>query len=77
MNDLIAERKETQVMQTEMAKMKKQKNYLEGLLKEKVNASREYDRIIHESEKTLMKLSENTKKLLLSVDNQYGKYMQG
>ena len=33
MNDLISERKETEVMQTEMAKMKKEKNYLEGLIK--------------------------------------------
>ena len=36
-------------MQNEMGKMKKEKTYLEGLLKEKMNASKEYDRIIHES----------------------------
>lgn len=47
MNDLIGERKEVEVMQIEMSKMKKEKAYLEGLLKEKATASREYDRIIH------------------------------
>ena len=36
-------------MQSELGKMKKEKTYLEGLIKEKVNASREYDRIIAES----------------------------
>lgn len=59
MNDLIGERKETEIMQTEMSKMKKEKSYLEGLIKEKMNASKEYDRIIHESEKTLMKVFMN------------------
>ena len=56
MNELIGERKEVEVMQTEMSKMKKEKAYLEGLVKDKLNASKEYDRIIHESEKTLLKV---------------------
>lgn len=33
MNDLIGDRKETEMMQNEMTKMKKEKAYLEGLLK--------------------------------------------
>ena len=33
MNDLIGERKEAEVMQAEMSKMKKEKTYLEGLIK--------------------------------------------
>jgi predicted nuclease with TOPRIM domain len=49
MNELISERKEVEVMQTEMGKMKKEKSYLEGLIKEKGSAMKEYDRIIHES----------------------------
>ena len=43
-------------MQAEMLKMKKEKDYLEGLIKEKTQAEREYDRIIAESERTLMKV---------------------
>ena len=33
MNEVIGERKEVEVMQNEMGKMKKEKSYLEGLLK--------------------------------------------
>jgi hypothetical protein len=36
-------------MQAEMLKMKKEKEYLDGLIKEKTGAEREYDRIIAES----------------------------
>lgn len=43
-------------MQGEMAKMKKEKSYLEGLMKQKSTASKEYDRIIAESERTLAKV---------------------
>ena len=49
LNDLVSERRETELMQSELNKMKKEKTYLEGLIKEKMNASREYDRIIAES----------------------------
>ena len=49
LNDLVSERRETELMQSELNKMKKEKSYLEGLIKEKMNASREYDRIIAES----------------------------
>ena len=49
LNDLVSERRETELMQNELNKMKKEKSYLEGLIKEKMNASREYDRIIAES----------------------------
>lgn len=49
MSDLIGERKEVELMQGEMMKMKKEKSYLEGLIKEKSTASKEYDRIIAES----------------------------
>jgi rRNA processing protein Krr1/Pno1 len=54
-------------MTTELSKMKKEKSYLDELIREKTEAVREYDRIIGESERTLQKLSESTKKLLLSV----------
>ena len=33
MNDLIAQRKEVELMQAEMMKMKKEKAYLDGLIK--------------------------------------------
>jgi predicted RNA-binding protein len=33
MNDVISERKEIEGMHTEMVKMKKEKTYLEGLIK--------------------------------------------
>jgi hypothetical protein len=33
-------------MQTEMMKMKKEKAYLDGLIKEKTSADKEYSRII-------------------------------
>ncbi len=33
MNELITERKEVEAMQGEMMKMKKEKNYLDGLIK--------------------------------------------
>lgn len=50
--------------------MKREKTYLEDLAREKQDAIREYDRIIGESERTLLKLSDSTKKLLLSVEHQ-------
>jgi hypothetical protein len=56
MNDLIAERKEVELMQAEMMKMKKEKAYLDNLIKEKSVAAKEYDRIIAESERTLSKV---------------------
>lgn len=56
MNDLIGERKEVELMQAEFLKMKREKEYLEGLIKEKQQAEKEYDRIIGESERTLMKV---------------------
>ena len=40
MNDLIGERKQLELMQQEMGKMKKEKNYLDSLIKDKTNASR-------------------------------------
>lgn len=40
MNELISERKETELMQSEMLKLKKEKTYLENLLKEKTTASK-------------------------------------
>lgn len=33
MSDLIAERKEVELMQSEMLKLKKEKTYLDGLIK--------------------------------------------
>jgi hypothetical protein len=56
MTDLIAERKEVELMQSEMLKLKKEKGYLDGLIKEKTTAAKEYDRIILESERTLSKV---------------------
>jgi rRNA processing protein Krr1/Pno1 len=63
-------------MTTELSKMKKEKSYLDELIREKTEAVREYDRIIGESERTLQKLSESTKKLLLSVEHQTSKLLQ-
>ena len=56
MNDLIGERKQVEYMQTEMMKMKKEKAYLDGLIKEKTSADKEYSRIITQSERTLAKV---------------------
>lgn len=52
-----------------MAKMKKEKEYLDVLIKEKSQAQREYDRIISESEKTLMKVLIN----IIIVERKYQK----
>lgn len=56
MNELIGERREVELMQSELLKMKKEKEYLNGILKEKMTAAKEYDRIIGESERTLTKV---------------------
>ena len=40
MTELITERKEVELMQAEMLKLKKEKGYLDGLIKEKNTASR-------------------------------------
>ena len=37
------------MMQAEMMKLKKERSYLDGLIKEKGTAAKEYDRIIVES----------------------------
>ena len=46
MSELIGERKEVELMQAEMLKLKKEKGYLDGLIKDKATGSKEYDRII-------------------------------
>ena len=47
MSEMILERKDLEAMQNEMGKMKKEKVYLDGLIRDKNASAREYDRIIN------------------------------
>jgi hypothetical protein len=67
--EVLEDRKDSEAIQLELMKMRKEKEYLEGLIREKTEAIRDYDRIIGESEKTLSKLTDGARKLLLTLES--------
>eukprot|EP00825_Cyclidium_porcatum_P000204 TRINITY_DN10000_c0_g1_i3.p2 TRINITY_DN10000_c0_g1~~TRINITY_DN10000_c0_g1_i3.p2 ORF type:complete len:141 (+),score=41.52 TRINITY_DN10000_c0_g1_i3:154-576(+) len=76
LSEVAEEKVQLNDMVIEYDKMKKEEEYLIGLIKEKNIAVNEYNRMINESQTAYDKLVENSTKLLQALESEQNKFSQ-